>query len=157
MPPILEVVDLHKRYGTQVALAGVTFEVMEGERFGLLGPNGAGKTTLLSILSSLLEPSAGQVRLAGQTLDAGSRQLRPLVGIVPQDLALYSELTVRENLAFFGGLYGIQGAALERRVDDVVRGMALGDVAGVRVADVSWGMKRRLNLAAALVHAIRRA
>lgn len=151
-PPILEVIDVHKRYGAQVALEGISLQVLPGERFGLLGPNGAGKSTLLSILSSLLEPSSGVVKIAGQVLGPHDRALRRLVGIVPQDLALYGELTTRENLAFFGGLYGLTGAVLDERVDAVLQGTALREQAGVRVAALSWGMKRRLNLAAALVH-----
>jgi linearmycin/streptolysin S transport system ATP-binding protein len=150
--PILEVIELHKRYGTQTALEGINLQVMPGERFGLLGPNGAGKTTLLSILSSLLESTSGEVRLAGRVLGPHDRELRRLVGIVPQDLALYAELTTRENLAFFGGLYGITGAALRQRVDVVLRDTGLQEDAEVRVANLSWGMKRCLNLAAAVVH-----
>jgi ABC-2 type transport system ATP-binding protein len=152
MSNILEVIDLEHRFDGQVALAGVSFHVAEGERFGLLGPNGAGKTTLLSIISSLLEPTAGAVQIAGRRLHPGDRELRRLIGIVPQDLAIYEELTARENLAFFGGLYGFAGADLERRVADVLREIGLDGSADARTAGLSWGMKRRLNLAAALVH-----
>lgn len=150
--PILEVVDLHQRYGTHAALIGVSLAVQAGERFGFLGPNGAGKTTLLSILSSLLEPTSGEVRLDGRVLGPHERSLRRLVGIVPQDLALYAELTTRENLTFFGGLYGLQGESLRRRVDAVLQETALDIHADVRVAALSWGLKRCVNLAAALVH-----
>jgi ABC-2 type transport system ATP-binding protein len=150
--PILEVVDLHKRYGTQAALIGIRLAIQPGERFGLLGPNGAGKTTLLSILSSLLEPTSGEVRLAGRVLGPRDLALRRLVGIVTQDLALYAELTTQENLAFFGGLYGLQGEALRRRVEAVLQETGLDGHANVRVAALSWGLKRCVNLAAALVH-----
>jgi ABC-2 type transport system ATP-binding protein len=149
---MLEVIDVQRRFGAQVALAGVSFQVGEGERFGLLGPNGAGKTTLLSIISSLLEPSSGEVRVAGRRLHAGDLELRRLVGIVPQDLAIYEDLTARENLAFFGGLYGFTGPDLEQRVNAVLQEMGFDDRADTRVAGLPWGMKRRLNLAAALVH-----
>src|SRR5947207_5043501 len=98
---LLEVVDLHKRYGDIVALDGVSFQVQEGEMFGLLGPNGAGKTTLLSIISCLLDVTSGEVRLAGQALSQRNREQRRQIGIVPQELALYGELTGRENLRFF--------------------------------------------------------
>src|SRR5205807_6229330 len=109
----LEVQDLHKRYGRTVALDGITFQVAEGEMFGLLGPNGAGKTTLLSILSCLLDASAGEVRLQGKTLVPTDREVRRQIGIVPQELAIYGDLTARENLAFFGELYGLAGVRLK--------------------------------------------
>src|SRR4029079_13967057 len=103
MPAIvLEAIEIRKQYGVLEALRGVSLQVEEGELFGLLGPNGAGKTTLLSILSCLLEPSAGNARLFGKSLNRGDMSLRPLIGLCPQHLALYGELTARENLAFFG-------------------------------------------------------
>jgi ABC-2 type transport system ATP-binding protein len=120
--------------------------------FGLLGPNGAGKTTLLSIVSCLLRPDAGEVRIDGRKVEAGDRGLRRQIGIVPQELALYGELTARENLAFFGRLYGMAGPALERRVVEVLGMVGLADRADRRVETFSGGMKRRLNLGAALVH-----
>src|ERR1700720_4881743 len=107
MPPFLEVIDVRKRFGATVALDGVSFQVAQGEMFGLLGPNGAGKTTLLSILSCLLEATAGEVRLLGQRIEPRNRAVRYLIGIVPQELAIYDELTGRENLIFFGELYGV--------------------------------------------------
>jgi ABC-2 type transport system ATP-binding protein len=148
----LEVQDLRKRYGSTVALAGISFEVAAGEMFGLLGPNGAGKTTLLSIVSCLVEASAGQACLLGRTLLPAARALRKEIGIVPQELALYGELTARENLHFFGQLYGLGGARLRTRVDEVLTAVALEDRADSRVDTFSGGMKRRLNLGAALVH-----
>jgi ABC-2 type transport system ATP-binding protein len=150
--PLLEVRDLRKRYGTQVALDGVSFTVQAGEMFGLLGPNGAGKTTLMSILAGLREPTAGEVRLNGERLTRGRTDLRHLIGIVPQDLAIYGELTARENLRFFGQLYGLAGHALEQRVETVLAAVALADRADARAGPFSGGMKRRLNLGAALVH-----
>lgn len=148
----LEVHDLHKRYGSTVALDGVTFQVAEGEIFGLLGPNGAGKTTLLSILSGLLEASAGEARLSGRPLLSADRDLRREIGIVPQELALYGELSARENLRFFGQLYGLKGSLLRQRIDRVLAAVGLEDRADKRVDTFSGGMKRRLNLGAALVH-----
>jgi ABC-2 type transport system ATP-binding protein len=150
--PLLEVVRLHKRYGALVALHEVSFDVEEGEIFGLLGPNGAGKTTLLSIVSSLLHASGGTVRVVGRTLLASDRDLRRQIGIVPQDLALYGELTARENLRFFGELYGLRGDELSQRVKEVLAAIGLSDRADGRVEVFSGGMKRRLNLGAALVH-----
>jgi ABC-2 type transport system ATP-binding protein len=150
--PPLEVVRLHKRYGQTVALEEVSFAVEEGELFGLLGPNGAGKTTLLSIASGLLSPTSGEVRVLGRTLRPGDLEARRAVGIVPQELAVYGELTARENLHFFGELYGVRGPALAKRVDEVLAAVGLADRAGGRVDSFSGGMKRRLNLGAALVH-----
>jgi ABC-2 type transport system ATP-binding protein len=149
---MLDVVALHKQYGSTVALREVSFQVQEGEMFGLLGPNGAGKTTLLSVLSCLLEPSGGEARLLGRRLEPADREVRRLIGIVPQELAIYGELTARENLEFFGELYGLKGAPLRERVREVLEAVALEDKAGDRVHTFSGGMKRRLNLGAALVH-----
>src|SRR5579883_1967344 len=121
----LDVIDVRKSYGSAAALSGVSFQVREGELFGFLGPNGAGKTTLLSILSCLLEPTAGHARLLGQLLVPRNRTVRPLIGVVPQELAIYGELTARENLVFFGELYGVRGELLRRRVDDILAAVAL--------------------------------
>jgi ABC-2 type transport system ATP-binding protein len=150
--PFLEVGNLRKQYGDQVALDGVSVQVQEGEMFGLLGPNGAGKTTLLSIISCLLDATSGEVRLAGQVLSQRNREQRRQIGIVPQELALYGELTGRENLRFFGELYGLERAPLRRRVEEVLKAIGLEDRADHRVDSFSGGMKRRLNLGAALVH-----
>lgn len=150
--PILEVIDLHKRYGDTVALERVSFRIDEGEMFGLLGPNGAGKTTLLSIVSSLLEPTAGEVKILGERLTPNDRNLRRALGVVPQDLAIYGELTARENLTFFGSLYGLNGSELETNVGEVLQAIGLADRADERAESFSGGMKRRLNLGAALVH-----
>jgi ABC-2 type transport system ATP-binding protein len=150
--PLLEVIDLHKQYGPTPALVSVTFQVHEGEMFGLLGPNGAGKTTLLSIVSSLLDPTSGEVHLLGRRLSMDDRQVRRLIGIVPQELAVYGGLTARENLTFFGELYGLGGKPLEQRVEEILAAIGLADRANHRVNTFSGGMKRRLNLGVALVH-----
>src|SRR5262245_7969990 len=151
-PPLLEVIDLHKRYGPTVALAGVSFAVAQGEMFGLLGPNGAGKTTLLSIVSGLAAPTSGEVRLLGRPFRPADTDARRHIGVVPQDLAVYATLTARENLLFFGELYGLRGAALRARVAGVLDAVGLADRADDKVHTFSGGMKRRLNLGAALVH-----
>jgi ABC-2 type transport system ATP-binding protein len=148
----LEVREVSKRYGPTLALDRVSFDVQEGEVFGLLGPNGAGKTTLLSIVSCLLGPTSGEVRLLGRPVAPSDRQIRCLIGIVPQELALYSELTAQENLCFFGELYGIRGPELRRRVRRILAAIGLEDKANDRVRTFSGGMKRRLNLGVALVH-----
>ncbi len=150
--PILEIMDLEKRYGHTVALDKVSFEVAEGEIFGLLGPNGAGKTTLLSIVSGLIPASGGDVRMMGRPALPVGKELRRQIGIVPQELAVYNELTPRENLRFFGRLYGLTGAMLTQRADEVLEAIGLADRADDKVATFSGGMKRRLNLGAALVH-----
>jgi ABC-2 type transport system ATP-binding protein len=152
MPAIVEIQNVSKRYGDIVALSGVSFQVEKGELFGLLGPNGAGKTTLLSLLSLLLEPTSGVIRIWGQSLSQAGRDLRRHIGIVPQELAIYGELTARENLAFFGRLYGLAGTELDRRVREVLAAIALEDRADERTQRFSGGMKRRLNLGVALVH-----
>lgn len=151
MPSILKVRDLRKIYGNTRALDGVSLDVQEGEVFGLLGPNGAGKTTLLSIVAGLLKPTSGQVFLDGK-LFRGQGDLKSQLGIVPQELAVYGELTACENLRFFGRLYGLAGQPLEVRVTEVLRTVELEDRAHERVDAFSGGMKRRLNLAAGLVH-----
>jgi ABC-2 type transport system ATP-binding protein len=150
--PLLEVLELHKRYGPIVALDRVSFDVAEGEMFGLLGPNGAGKTTLLSIVSCLLPPTFGEVRVQGRALNPSDRDARRALGIVPQELALYGELSARENLRFFGELYGLRDPDLRRRADEVLAAVGLADRADGRADTFSGGMKRRLNLGIALMH-----
>ncbi len=152
MTPLLEVHQVRKQYGSMVALQGVSFQVHAGEIFGLLGPNGAGKTTLLSILSCLLEASSGEVRLLGQRVWPGNRDVRRLIGIVPQELAIYDDLTARENLTFFGELYGFSGRPFRERVDQILEAVGLAERANDRSRTFSGGMKRRLNLGVALVH-----
>jgi ABC-2 type transport system ATP-binding protein len=150
--PILEAIDLHKRFGATVALDRLSLQVDEGEMFGLLGPNGAGKTTFLSILSCLIAATSGEARILGRAVSVNDRELRRQIGIVPQELALYDELTARENLMFFGALYGLSGPALKKRCDELLEATALTDRADDYVETFSGGMKRRLNLGLALVH-----
>ncbi|HEX4589280.1 MAG TPA: ABC transporter ATP-binding protein [Gemmataceae bacterium] len=152
MGDFLDVRDLRKRYGRTVALDGVSFQVAPGELFGLLGPNGAGKSTLIAILSCLLTADGGRATLLGEDLAPANAAARRLIGIVPQDLAIYPDLTGRENLTFFGKLYGLGGPNLRKRVDQVLEAVALLDRADDRAGGFSGGMKRRLNLGAALVH-----
>ncbi len=149
---MLEVHDLVKKFGDVAALNGISLDIQEGEMFGLLGPNGAGKTTFLSIISCLLEPTSGTVRILGRELQRADRDLRRHFGIGPQELAIYADLSARENLLFFGGLYGLRGPELERRADDVLIAIGLAERARQRAGTFSGGMKRRLNLGAALVH-----
>jgi ABC-2 type transport system ATP-binding protein len=150
--PVIEVADIRKRYGRAVALDGLTLTVHRGELFGLLGPNGAGKTTLMSLLGGLADPDSGTVKLFGQPFGTRARFLKPRVGLATQDLAVYPELTARENLWFFGRLYGLGGDVLRKRVDEQLAAVGLSDRADHRAGTFSGGMKRRLNLAVAVVH-----
>jgi ABC-2 type transport system ATP-binding protein len=117
--PIIEVSELVKKYGDRLAVNGVSFQVQEGEIFGLLGPNGAGKTTTLSILSTLLQPDAGKVQINGYDLAQDAERIKPLIGLVPQELALYPTLSAWDNLAFFGRIYGLRGRRLREQIDFV--------------------------------------
>ena len=150
--PVLAAEKLHKRFGAIRALDGVSLTVNEGEMFGLLGPNAAGKTTLISILCGLTSVDAGEVRLFGQPFHRSDRDLRRLIGIGTQELSIYPDLSGRENLRFFGKLYGIRGPALESRVEELLASVGLTDRGNDRAGTFSGGMKRRLNLAAAIVH-----
>jgi ABC-2 type transport system ATP-binding protein len=149
---IVQVRDLRKQYDALTAVDGVTFDIVRGEIFGLLGPNGAGKTTTISILAGILAPTAGEVQVAGHDVRRGSVAMKRALGVVPQDLAIYPKLTGRENLEFFGRLYGMRGAALTERVGQMLQLVGLADRADSRADTYSGGMKRRLNLAAGLMH-----
>ena len=150
--PILVTRDLAKRYKEIEAVKGISFNVLEGEIFSLLGPNGAGKTTTISMLSCLLAPSAGDAELAGRSVTREPQQVKALIGIVPQEIALYGSLNAVHNLNFWGRMYGMGGAALKKRVAEVLDAVGLADRAGDRVDTYSGGMKRRLNIAAGLLH-----
>jgi len=136
----------------RAALDGLDLDLYEGEIFGLLGPNGAGKTTTISILSTILEPDAGTARVKGFDLRRNKRALRRIIGLVPQEIALYPSLTARENLRFFGKLQGLRGDRLYRRIDDTLAAVGLETRADQRVSTFSGGMKRRANLAAGILH-----
>jgi len=148
----LRVVDLRYAYGGTLAVDGVAFEVRPGEIFGFLGPNGAGKTTTISIVSGLLPPASGQVLLFGRDLATEGGPARARMGVVPQEIALYEELSAEENLSFWGRLYGLRGAELQESVRRSIDLVGLADRAKGRVKTLSGGLKRRLNLAAGLVH-----
>jgi ABC-2 type transport system ATP-binding protein len=152
MPNILEVDNLVKKYGDFAAVDGVSFTVAEGEVFGLLGPNGAGKTTTISMLTGVIEPTDGTARIGGHDIKTDLDQAKEINGLVPQDLALYPTLSARANLKFFGRIYGLSGKDLKERVEDVLRIVALTDRADEAVEKYSGGMKRRVNIAAGLVH-----
>jgi len=152
MPPILEVDQLEKKYGDFSAVKGISFSVEEGEVFGLLGPNGAGKTQTISMLTGVIPPTSGTARIAGHDMKTAMDEVKKVNGLVPQDLALYPTLSARVNLNFFGRIYGLSGNELKERVEDVLRIVALTERADQTVDKYSGGMKRRVNIAAGLVH-----
>jgi ABC-2 type transport system ATP-binding protein len=149
---VLEAKDLRKAFKDLVAVDGVSFSIAEGETFGLLGPNGAGKTTTISMVTGLLERDGGEVLVQGQPLSVGSVETKRFIGYVPQDIAIYPDLTARENLSFFGHLYGMTGKRLAARVGEVLELIGLADRANDRCKVYSGGMKRRLNIGIGLLH-----
>ena len=149
---MIQVEALSKRYGTLQAVDRISFEVREGEIYGLLGPNGAGKTTTLSMISGLLEPDDGRVLYDGIDLRADPLKVKQELGVVPQEIALYDELTARENLRFWGGLYGLSGAKLKDAINSALELVGLTARADDQVKKYSGGMKRRLNVSMGLVH-----
>lgn len=152
MQSILEVKDLVKKYGDFTAVKGISFDIKEGEIFSLLGPNGAGKTTTISMLSTLYAPTSGDATIAGHSVKQHPMAVRNAIGIVPQEIALYEDLTARENLIFWGQMYGLSGKALAVRVDEVLEQIGLVDKAKDRVKTYSGGMKRRVNIGVGLLH-----
>jgi ABC-2 type transport system ATP-binding protein len=143
--------NLKKRFGNTVALDDVSFEVKKGETFGLLGPNGAGKTTAIRLLCGLLKPDSGMVTLDGKT-DPTLVEVRSSLGMVPQTLAIYEELSAEENLRFFGRIYGLSGRQLKERVSNCLEIAGLTQRSRERVSKFSGGMKRRLNMVCSLLH-----
>jgi ABC-2 type transport system ATP-binding protein len=153
-PFTVEIRGVSKTYpgAPQPAVDNIDLAIARGRLFGLLGPNGAGKTTLLSMLCGLLNPSAGTIRVEGFDVQHAADAVRSRIGLVPQDLAIYPALTARENLAYFGGIQGLRGAALKTRIDYCLSTAGLEALADRRVETFSGGLKRRLNLVIALIH-----
>ncbi len=149
---MIQVEGLRKQFGETVAVDGVSFTAEAGAIFGLLGPNGAGKSTTIGCISGLLAPDAGRASVMGHDLQRDGKAARALLGVVPQDLALYEEISARENLSYWGGAYGLRGAALRERVEFVLDLVELSDRAKEPVKNFSGGMKRRLNFGCGLVH-----
>ena len=156
MVPVSEVVlrceGLRKTYGDLLAVDDLSFSIAEGETYGLLGPNGAGKTTAISMIVGVLARDAGTVTVDGRPHDVHGTAGKALIGYVPQQLALYTDLTARENLRFFGRLYGLSGRELSRRTDEVLEVVGLADRAGQRVDKFSGGMARRLHIGVGLLN-----
>lgn len=148
----IQVKDLYKSFGDIKAVQGISFDVEQGEIFSLLGPNGAGKTTTISILATLLRPDQGDALVMGRSIRSDPMGVKAVLGYVPQEIALYEDLSARENLTFWGKMYGLRGAALKTRVNEVLDIIGLTDRANGRVGKFSGGMKRRVNIGVALLH-----
>jgi ABC-2 type transport system ATP-binding protein len=149
---MLETIELRKVYKNKTAVDGVNLYLDPGESVGLLGPNGAGKSTTISMISTLIKPTSGDVKLNGQSVLKHPRIIRHELGVVPQEIALYQELSAVENLQFFGRIYGLKGKELELAVEEVLELVDLTDRKKERIKTYSGGMKRRINIAAALMH-----
>jgi ABC-2 type transport system ATP-binding protein len=149
---MIEVEHLHKSYGPLVAVDDASFTARPGEIFGLLGPNGAGKSTTLGCICGLLTPTAGSIRVSGHDVVHDARKAKQTIGVVPQEVALYEELTARENLDYWGAVQGLSGARLKSAIQDALDATGLADRAKEPVKRFSGGMKRRLNFAAGILH-----
>ncbi len=152
MENAIEAKGLKKFYKDVKAVNGVDFTIQTGEIFSLLGPNGAGKTTIINLLTGLFPPNAGDALIFGNSIKKEPLKAKALMGVVPQDIALYEDLSARENLVFWGKLYGLRGTQLQTRVDEVLDLIGLRDRQRQRVAKYSGGMKRRVNIGIALLH-----
>jgi ABC-2 type transport system ATP-binding protein len=154
MSVAISIENLVHRYtnADQVAVNGISLEIKEGKIFGLLGPNGAGKTTTISILSGLIKPTQGKVSIHGFDAIQQSDEIKKVIGVVPQEIALYPTLTANENLEFFGSMYGIPKANLKEKIKQYLHLFGLENTGNKRVEQFSGGMKRRLNLIASLLH-----
>ena len=148
----IEVENLRKSFGDFQAVQGASFEAQAGEVLSLLGPNGAGKSTTISMLSGLLDPTSGDACIMGHSILREPEEAKKSLGVVPQEIALYPDLSARENLVFWGKMYGLRGAALKSRVDEVLEVIGLTDRQKDHVGKFSGGMKRRVNIGAALLH-----
>jgi ABC-2 type transport system ATP-binding protein len=149
---MISVSNLKKNYESFQALKGISFDIKEGEFFGLLGPNGAGKTTTISIMSTILEPDEGRVSIAGFDLKSNPTECKKNIGVVPQEIALYNDLSAYDNLLFWGSLYDVPKDVLKVRIDETLQLFGLFDRKDDKVKTYSGGMKRRINIASALLH-----
>jgi ABC-2 type transport system ATP-binding protein len=149
---ILRAQDLHKQFDKVSAVRGISFDIKQGEIFSLLGPNGAGKTTTISMLSCLLAPTEGDAWVDGHSVRNAAKHVKQAIGVVPQEIALYPDLTARENLVFWGRMYGMGGTTLKQRIDQVLDIVGLSDRAKEKIETYSGGMKRRINIAVGLLH-----
>ncbi|MBR3118700.1 MAG: ABC transporter ATP-binding protein, partial [Oceanobacillus sp.] len=149
---MLELVDLSKKFKQMDAVKNLNMFIEKGEIIGLLGPNGAGKSTAISMLSSLIEPTKGDVRFQNKSMIKHPAPLRKVIGVVPQEIALYEDLTAEENMRFFGRIYRLRGTQLKKKIDEVLEQIGLTDRRKDIVKTFSGGMKRRLNIGVAMLH-----
>ena len=149
---IIELKEVFKKFPEITAVDGVSLTIRQGEVYGLLGPNGAGKSTTISMIASLLSPTAGEITVKGFSVSKNANQIKKLIGLVPQDIALYPTLTARENLEFWGKMYGLNGEKLKRRIGEVLEIVGLTSREKNRVETYSGGMKRRINIAVGLLN-----
>lgn len=158
MSAFVQIRNLQKQYNPPTGAfavgekGGINFDIHEGEIFSLLGPNGAGKTTTISMMSTLLTPTSGEIIIGGHSVTRAPLRVKELIGVVPQDLALYPTLSARQNLEFFGQMYGLTGRTLKKRADEVLDFIGLRDRAGDKIETYSGGMKRRVNIGVGLMH-----
>lgn len=152
--PVIEIQSLSKKYKDAdfYSVNNLSLVVNKGEIFGLLGPNGAGKTTLISMLCGLIKPTSGSFTIEGHTYKDDSYAIKKTIGVVPQEYALYPTLTARENLTYFGSMYGLKGKNLNQKINDSLEYLGLIKFADKRIETFSGGMKRRINLIAGLLH-----
>ncbi|CAH8768796.1 ABC transporter ATP-binding protein [Paenibacillus dendritiformis] len=152
MSNVLEIRNLTKKFGDFIAVDNISLNVREGEIFGFLGANGAGKSTTINMIASLLRSTKGEISLLGKNIAKDSRFAKMNTGIVPQDLAIYEDMTAYENVHFFAGLYGLRGELLKKRTEEALDFVGLGDKHASFPKNFSGGMKRRLNIACAIAH-----
>lgn len=144
--------QLHKSYGQHGVVKGLQLHIQRGESYGLLGPNGAGKSTTISMISGLLKPTSGSITINGINMIQSPKKAQQLLGVVPQEIALYMPMTAKENLMFWGRMYGLKGEELKNRIKEVLAIIGLSDRANDKVGTFSGGMKRRVNIGAAILH-----
>lgn len=149
---IVEVKNLSKKYNSNLAVDNISFDVKEGEIFGLLGPNGAGKSTTISMLACLLEPTSGDAFIDEKSIKKDPMDVKKVIGLIPQDIALYPTLSAKENLHFWGKMYGLSGSLIKKRSNEILEIVGLSERAKDRIDSYSGGMKRRINIAAGLIH-----
>ncbi len=149
---MIDVKDIHKSYGNNHAVNGLSFSIKDGECYGLLGPNGAGKSTTINMLSTLFPPDSGEININGLDAKKNIEQVKKILGVVPQEIALYSNFTAWENMLFWGGLHSISADALHKKAEELLKLVGLSDRKDEKVKSYSGGMKRRINLACALLH-----
>ncbi|MEF3085854.1 ABC transporter ATP-binding protein [Bacillus altitudinis] len=149
---MLKVQNIIKNYEGKQVLKGISFHLKQGESFGLLGPNGAGKSTLIGIMTGLIHATSGTVTIGGIDLHKETKHAQQLIGIVPQEIALYLDMSAKENLTFWGKMYGLKGEELKSRVQEILELIGLGNRANDKVKVFSGGMKRRVNIGCAILH-----